>query len=256
MKLATTLLAGLLAISLTSLGIAQDASKPVDSKPASAEKGGDEAKPRPNDRPRRNRVREAGASRGAEVGKPAPEFTLKSVDGTEYTLAMLKGKTVVIEWFSPYCPVSAGGDGSYWGSGNASKVLAAVKAADADAVYLTVNSTKDGFDGKSTEQNGIDSTAAIKAQGQSVPVLLDADGKVGRAYGAKTTPHIFIVDAKGTVAYIGAPMSDDGATDYVTNAVTALKAGKPVEPSHTKNKGCSIKYAAPASPETPAAPAT
>ncbi|MSR29027.1 MAG: redoxin domain-containing protein [Phycisphaerales bacterium] len=199
---------------------------------------------------------------GATVGQTAPDFTLSGVDGKTYHLADYKGKTVILEWFSPYCPVSGGGEGSYWGSGNASKVLAGVKAADPNAVYLTINSTKDGYDGKSTSQNGADSTAVITQAAQTTPVLLDADGTVGRAYGAKTTPHIYIIDGTGKLAYIGAPTSEDGATDYITSAVTHLKAGTPVDPTTTKNHGCGIKYASPAKaatpptqPATPAAPA-
>ncbi|MSQ90714.1 MAG: redoxin domain-containing protein [Phycisphaerales bacterium] len=180
---------------------------------------------------------------GAVIGHPAPEFTLTGVDGKTYNLADYKGSTVVLEWFCSTCPVSGGGDGSYWGSGSASKTIAGVKAADPSAVYLSINSTKDGHQGKTSAEEGAASAAVITKAGQTVPMLVDADGKVGHAYGAKTTPHVFIVDGTGTVVYIGAPASDDGATNYIVNAVTALKAGKPVEPSTTKNKGCGIKYA-------------
>ena len=110
-------------------------------------------------------------------------------------------------------------------------------------MYFTVNSTKDGYDGKSNAEEGTASAEVMSKAGVSVPVLLDADGKVGRAYGAKTTPHVFIIAADGNVAYIGAPVSRDGKTNYVVNAVTALKAGKPVEPATTKNEGCGVKYA-------------
>ncbi len=249
MRLSTTILATLLVGVTPAVAFTQDAAKPADTQPpAHGERGAHSRRPHARDA--------ASPHHGAEVGKAAPEFTLTGADGKTYTLASFKGKTVVLEWFSPACPVSAGGDHSYWGSGRAAKVVTAMKAADADAVYLTVNSDRDGLNGKSTSQIGADSTAAIVKAGQSVPVLMDADGKVGRAFGAKTTPHVFIIDAKGIVAYIGAPMSDDGATDYITGAVTALKAGKPVEPSRTKNKGCSVKYAPAVSSEAPPAPAT
>lgn len=187
----------------------------------------------------------------AAIGHAAPEFTLTGADGKTYNLSDYKGHTVVLEWFSPTCPVSGHGDGSFWGSGNAAKTLKAVKAADANVVYLTINSNKDGLGGQTTAEQGAASTEAIaKASaelGSTVPVLMDPTGKVGRAYGAKTTPHIFIIDTTGNLVYTGAPGSDDGKTDYILSAVTAIKEGKAVEPATTKNKGCGIKYGGPKS---------
>ena len=176
----------------------------------------------------------------AEIGKAAPGFTLTGADGKTYSLADMKGKTVVLEWFSPYCPYSGqASDDSYWSTGRAQKVLDAMKAADPDAVYLCVNSTHDGYNGKTEAQNGKDSMAVTK----SVPVLMDASGDVGKAYGAKTTPHMFVIDGSGNLAYIGAPTSDDGKELWVVDAVTAIKAGKAPSPATTKNKGCGVKYA-------------
>jgi peroxiredoxin len=86
-----------------------------------------------------------------------------------------------------------------------------------------------------------DSLAAVTAS--PVPMLMDASGSVGHAYGAKTTPHIFIVDRQGAVAYIGAPMSKDGKEMWAVDAVKAIKEGKKPEPSRTKNSGCGVKYA-------------
>ena len=177
-----------------------------------------------------------------EVGSPAPDFKLPTADGKTVGLADFKGKTVVIEWFSPYCPYSGkSSDSSYWSTGQAKQVIDAVKAADADAVYLCINSTHDGYDGKDTAANMKDSLAAVTAS--PVPMLMDASGSVGHAYGAKTTPHIFIVDRQGAVAYIGAPMSKDGKEMWAVDAVKAIKEGKKPEPSRTKNSGCGVKYA-------------
>jgi len=179
----------------------------------------------------------------AEIAHEAPAFSLKGVDGKTYTLADYKGKVVVLEWFCSSCPASGRGEGSFWGSGKAAATIEGMRKADADAVYFAVNSTKDGFNSMSNAEEGSASAEVMSKAGASVPVLLDADGKVGKAYGAKTTPHVFIIAADGNVAYIGAPVSKDGKTNYVVNAVTALKAGKPVEPATTKNEGCGVKYA-------------
>jgi peroxiredoxin len=176
------------------------------------------------------------------IGKPAPAFTLPTADGKSVSLSDFKGKTVVIEWFSPYCPWSGlASDNSYWSTGQAKKTIEAIRAADAEAVYLCINSTKDGYDSKDTATNGKDSLAAV--QGSPVPMLMDPAGDVGRAYGAKTTPHVFIVDAAGNIAYIGAPVSKDGKTMHAVEAVKALKAGSKPSPAETKNFGCGVKYA-------------
>lgn len=221
-----------LAISLAATAIFAAAMPMDDDKPQGVAKKED-AKPR--------------RAEAAKVGDAAPEFTLTGADGKTYNLSDYKGHTVVLEWFSPSCPVSGHGDRSFWGSGNAAKTVAAVKAADPDAVYLTINSNHDGLGGQSTKQQGDASAEVIAkgglAAGLSVPVLMDPEGKVGRAYGAKTTPHMFVINTTGTLVYVGAPASDDGKTDYITSAVTAIKAGKPVEPANTKNSGCGIKYA-------------
>jgi peroxiredoxin len=177
-----------------------------------------------------------------EIGSPAPDFKLPTADGKTVSLADFKGKTVVIEWFSPYCPYSGqSSDDSYWSTGRAKQVIDAVKAADANAVYLCINSTHDGYSGKDTATNMKDSVSAVASS--PVPVLMDASGSVGHAYGAKTTPHVFIVDGAGNIAYIGAPAGKDGKDLYAANAVKAIKEGKKPEPARTKNSGCGVKYA-------------
>jgi len=217
--------ATLLAASLIAAGpVVQDGSKQSDTKHTD--------KPQKDDKTTK--------AEKAEIGHPAPAFSLKGVDGKTYTLADMKGKTVVIEWFSPYCPYSGqASDDSYWSTGRAKKVIDGMKAADPDAVYLCINSTHPGYNGKSEAQNGSDSAAICK----DIPVLMDPDGTVGKAYGAKTTPHMFVIDRAGNLAYIGAPTCDDGANLYVVNAVAAIKEGKAASPAVTKNKGCGVKYA-------------
>ena len=181
-------------------------------------------------------------SKGVEIGSAAPDFKLPTADGKTVALADFKGKTVVLEWFSPYCPYSGlASDDSYWSTGRAKSVIDAIKAADPDAAYLCINSTHDGYNGKDTASNSKDSLSAVASS--PVPVLMDASGQVGRAYGAKTTPHVFVIDREGNVAYIGAPAGKDGKDLHAASAVKAIKEGKKPEPSRTKNSGCGVKYA-------------
>lgn len=169
----------------------------------------------------------------AEVGKPAPTFTLKDETGKEHSLAQYQGKIVVLEWTNPGCPY----------------VRRHYQA-------KTMQNTLKGFDAKkvvwlavdSTSSNTPDKTASWKKeQGFTYSVLQDADGKVGKAYGAKTTPHMYIIDEKGVVRYAGA-IDDDprgkNATpvNHVKTAVDAMLSGQPVQEATTDPYGCSVKY--------------
>lgn len=179
-----------------------------------------------------------------EIGQPAPDFTLTDLDGKAHKLSDFKGKTVVLEWNNPECPFVKK---HYEKSGN---LPATQKAATADGVvWLLINS---GAAGK----QGADYTAAQtkeylhKNNAAATAYLPDRDGKVGHLYGAKTTPHIYVIDAKGTLVYNGAidsirsaePADIAKATNYATAALAALKAGKPVEKPTTEPYGCSVKY--------------
>lgn len=173
------------------------------------------------------------AADGAEVGKPAPAFTLKDETGKEHSLAQYQGKIVVLEWTNPECPFV---QRHY----KANTMKNTVKGFDANkVVWLAVNSTA---------HNKPDQSAAWKKeQAFTYPVLQDADGKVGHAYGAKTTPHMYVIDAKGVLQYAGA-IDDDprgkNATpvNHVKTAVDALLGGKPVPAATTEPYGCSVKY--------------
>lgn len=168
------------------------------------------------------------------VGAVAPAFELQDLDGKAVTLAEFRGKTVVLEWINPNCPVSRGYADR--------KVMVQTAAAHPEAVWLAINST-------SRKHRDYLAAAAHKAydakQGIGYPVLYDTSGEVGRAYGAKTTPHMFIVDENGKVAYNGAIDSGPGATstNYVDAALQALAAGKRPDPATTQPMGCSVKYA-------------
>ncbi len=178
-----------------------------------------------------------------EIGKPAPDFTGKNYDGTEVSLSAQKGKTVVLEWTNSGCPFVK----KHYGSGNMQKLQDYAK--DKKVVWITVNS---GAPGK---QGHIDAGEA-KAHFAATPTkasyyLLDSDGTIGHSYDAKTTPHMFVIDPKGTLVYAGAiddnsnpdPKTIEGAKNYVLNAIDSLAAGKSVEPSATQAYGCSVKYA-------------
>lgn len=178
----------------------------------------------------------------AELGKAAPDFTLKDLDGKDVRLADLKGKTVVLEWFNPGCPFvkNAHMKGSL--------VDAAKRQAKNGVVWLAINSGAPGKQGHGAEAN----REGAKTFAMANPILLDETGAVGKAYGATNTPHLFVVDAKGTLVYRGAvDNSPDGEgqsaeggklVSYVDAALADLAAGRPVTTADTKAYGCSVKY--------------
>jgi peroxiredoxin len=184
----------------------------------------------------------ASAPAQVKTGAPAPDFSLPSSDGRTVRLADFKGKVVVLEWFNLGCPFVR----KHY-QGGAMQALQAELAAKGVA-WLTVNSTnpKHG-DHLSPEQQ--DAQAREKGL-KSAAVLLDPDGAVGRLYGAKTTPHMFVVDPAGNVAYQGAiddqplPAGDPkAAKNHVRAAVEELLAGKAVSTPETRPYGCGVKYA-------------
>jgi peroxiredoxin len=177
----------------------------------------------------------AAAKSGAKVGEAAPNFTLKTTDGKEWSLSDAKGKVVVLEWINPECPVCV----RVMEQGVVADTMKGVKEQFPDAVYVAINSS-------AARQSSLDATAEyLKSHKIDIPALLDSDGKVGTEYGARTTPHCFVIDANGVLVYAGA--IDDGAngdakTNYVVNAAKQMKAGEKVSPSETKSYGCSVKY--------------
>jgi len=173
------------------------------------------------------------------IGDPAPAFTLKSIDGQTHSLADDKGKIIVLEWTNPGCPVVQ----RHYRDG---LMPAAQKAArEKGVVWLAVNSTNPGHSNyrepDALQKIYSDWMAAYTLQ------LMDADGATGKAYGAKTTPHIFVIDAQGRIAYNGAIDNDTSGdkadrTNYALAAIDALLAGKPVAVMTTQPYGCSVKY--------------
>lgn len=160
----------------------------------------------------------------AEVGKPAPEFELKGVDGKTYKLADYKDKVVVLEWFNKDCPVCA--------QARPTMIKNSKHYADKGVVWLAVDSTAV----RKVEEN----KECIEKEGIPFPILMDNDGTVGHKYGAKTTPHMFIVN-KGTLVYDGAH-DNKGDRDYVREVLDAVLAGKEPPISKTQPYGCTVKY--------------
>jgi peroxiredoxin len=167
----------------------------------------------------------------------ATDFTMKNYDGKEYKLADCQGKIVVLEWFNYECPFSR----YNYEKTTADNDLAA-KYKDKNVVWLAINST-----GHQTSEKNKEFAGQFKV---NHPILDDSTGKVGRAYGAKTTPHIFIIDAAGNIVYKGAfdnaPIGkiheNEKYVNYVDKALDELTAGKPITTAQTKPYGCSVKY--------------
>ena len=182
---------------------------------------------------------QATTTAAATIGAPAPDFTLPGLDGTQVSLADYAGKTVVLEWFNPGCPFVK----DVHGTGKMGE-LAGQWVSDS-VVWLAINSGAPGKQGTGVQKN----QEAREAWSLSYPVLLDESGAVGHSYGAKTTPHMYVIAPDGNLAYAGAfsnaPMGRvDGDTEvnFVADALTNLAAGEPVATPEAKPWGCSVKY--------------
>ena len=176
-----------------------------------------------------------------EVGAPAPDFKLIDTMGTEHSLSDFKDKTVILEWTNHECPFVV----KHYESGNMQELQKTYT--DKDVVWLSVISSAPGKQGYVSPEEGQQISKNVGSE--ATAKLLDPSGDVGRAYGARTTPHMYIIE-KGELVYMGAiddkpstRVSDiEGATNYVTAAMTDLLAGNPVQKSSTRPYGCSVKY--------------
>jgi peroxiredoxin len=178
----------------------------------------------------------------ATVGQAAPAFSVVDSAGKTVSLADFKGKTVVLEWVNPGCPYVR----KHYDSAN---MQATQKSATAgNVVWLAVNSTHPSqYDYKKPA----DMAAWMQQQkAAATHTLMDSEGSVGRAYGARTTPHMYVIDAKGTLAYAGGiddkpsanPADVKTAKNHVNAALADLAAGRPVAQAATRPYGCSVKY--------------
>jgi peroxiredoxin len=172
------------------------------------------------------------------VGQDAPAIELKDTDGKTVKLSDFKGKIVVLEWFNPQCPYVLKHH-----KANNTMVETYNKFKDKGVVWLAINSGAAGKEGA-----GQDASAKAKKDWNiPFPILLDEAGKVGKSYGAKNTPAMFVIDASGKLAYMGAIDNDDspsklGSTNYVAQAVSQLLAKETVSTPVTKPYGCNVKY--------------
>lgn len=184
----------------------------------------------------------AAADAGPTVGKPAPTFTLKDWNGKDRKLSDFKGKIVVLEWFNHGCPFVK----KHYDSGNMQDLQKTYMGKG--VIWLAICSSAEGKQGYGT---GDEHKKAFKEKNSApTAVLIDSEGTTGRAYGAKTTPHMFVIDGKGVLVYAGA--IDDNRTpdkeaaktakNYVAAALNETLAKKPVAMSSTKSYGCSVKY--------------
>jgi len=174
------------------------------------------------------------AGDGVSVGDTAPAFTLADTAGNQVSLGDFEGKIVVLEWLNPDCPFVQ----RHYKAGTMKNL--ATRYDGEGVVWLTINST-----------NYMDGAANAKFKAEhNLPytILVDQAGDVGHLYGAKTTPHMYIIDGNGSLVYIGAIDDDprgkkgEPAVNYVAVALDELLAGNAVTTAETKPYGCSVKY--------------
>lgn len=179
----------------------------------------------------------------ARIDAPAPDFTVVDSNGISHTLSQYKGKIVVLEWTNHQCPFV----GKHYGSGNMQALQA--EATAEGVVWLSIISSAPGQQG---HVDGAGANEQTVSRGASpTAVLLDSEGDVGRLYGARTTPHMYVIDPEGLLRYMGGidniPSADpgdiDSAQNYVRPAIASVQAGEAVETATAPPYGCSVKYA-------------
>jgi hypothetical protein len=179
----------------------------------------------------------------ADIGQPAPDFTLTDLDGHSHSLSDFKGKTVVLEWNNPDCPIVK----KHYDSDNLPRLQR--EATAEGVIWLIINSGAPGMEGG--DYTPADLKSYLKDHNAAANAYFkDSTGKVGHLYGATATPHMFVINPAGTLVYKGAIDSIPSgrqsdivnATNYVRAALADLKEGKPVEKKATQAYGCSVKY--------------
>jgi hypothetical protein len=186
----------------------------------------------------------ASAHSAVLAAQAAPDFTaIDSISGKSITLSQFKGKIVVLEWTNALCPFVK----KHYGIGNMQKLQ---QAATRDGVvWISINSGAEGNQGFLADDAAVKAEIADKKSAPSYYVR-DTQGKIGKLFAAKTTPHMFVIDASGALVYQGAidsissadPADIAGSTNFVTQALAEIKTGKPVSNAMTQPYGCSVKY--------------
>ena len=180
---------------------------------------------------------------GVSPGHPAPDFVLKGNDGNDYKLSEFKGKTIVLEWFNKDCPFVR----KHYDTKNMQQTQKLAK--EQNVVWFSVVSSAPNKQGHETPASA--TMTLLKEDSKARAILLDPKGSVGRLYGAKTTPHMFVINPQGNIAYVGAidsissadPEDVPKATNYVISALEEIKNNKPVTKQYARPYGCSVKYA-------------
>ena len=179
----------------------------------------------------------------ADIGEPAPDFTLEAADGETHSLSDFEGKYVVLEWLNFECPFV----GKHYGSGNMQALQE--KYTDEGVVWLSIVSSAPGKQGYYPPDEMVKQKK--RHNGNMTAILMDPDGTVSKTYGATVTPHMYVINPDGELVYRGGiddkPTTDEadieGATNYVDRALTAVMNGEEVSPKQAKPYGCTIKYA-------------
>lgn len=182
------------------------------------------------------------AGAAPRVGEPAPDFTGVDTQGKTHRLADYRGKTVVLEWTNHDCPYVR----KHYSAGNMQEQQR--EAAAQGVIWLSVISSAPGQQGHVSPAEADELTRARQAAPHAV--LLDPEGRIGRAYGAKTTPHLYLIDEAGKLVYMGGidsittadPADIPQATQYVRVALKERAAGQPISAPVTRPYGCSVKY--------------
>jgi peroxiredoxin len=182
------------------------------------------------------------AAESPAVGTNAPDFSVTDSKGKTQSVSQYKGKYVVLEWFNPECPFVK----KHYGGGNMQKLQE--EFTGKGVVWLSIDSSAPGKEGHLTAEQANQKMTEWKTK--QTALLLDPDGKAGQTYGAKNTPHMFIINPEGKVIYEGAidskasanPADIAGASNYVKAALDESLGGKPVTTANTKPYGCSVKY--------------
>ena len=182
-------------------------------------------------------------SAAPEIGQPAPDFSVVDTAGQTHSLSDFAGQTVVLEWTNHDCPFVV----KHYGPGNMQDQQRMARE-EHDAVWLTVISSKPGSQGHVSPEKADELTSTRNAH--PTAVLLDESGDMGRAYDARVTPHMYIIDEDGILRYMGGidsnpsanPDDIPGATQYVVAALTAMANGHDIDPAVTRPYGCTVKY--------------